>query len=54
MDVKDIIFPDCSLCRTLRAGICAGLMVVLATYAAQLIIINVEMNLKAKEAHHGL
>ena len=43
MHVTDIVYPDCHLCRTLRAAICAGLIVVLATYGVQLVKINVEL-----------
>lgn len=54
MTLKDFLYPDCGLCRGLRASMSVSLIIILAVYAAQLIIINVEMNLKAKEAHHGL
>jgi hypothetical protein len=49
MDLKDWLYPDCHLCRGLRASMALGLIVVLATYAAQLIQINIEMNLKERE-----
>ena len=44
MSLKDFLYPDCHLCRTLRASMCIGLIVVLATYAVQLVKINVEVN----------
>ena len=52
-DLKDFLWPDCHLCRELRAGMAAGLIVALAVYAVQLIVINIEMNLKER-MHHGL
>lgn len=47
-DLKDMLYPDCHLCRELRAGMAVGLIVALAVYATQLVIINVEMNLKER------
>ena len=47
-DLKDFLYPDCHLCRELRAGMAAGLIVALAVYAVQLVIINIEMNLKER------
>ena len=43
MTLKNFLYSDCHLCRTLRAAICAGLIVVLATYGVQLLKINVEL-----------
>jgi hypothetical protein len=54
MTLKDILYPDCGLCRGLRASMSVGLIIVLAVYAVQLFIINVEMNLKEREGSHGL
>lgn len=49
MTLTDAIFPDCHLCRTLRASMCAGLIVVLATYMLQLLNMNREMARKEQE-----
>lgn len=49
MTLTDIIYPNCHLCRTLRASMCLGLIVVLGTYALQLLTINREM--RQKENH---
>jgi hypothetical protein len=45
---KDWVYPDCHLCRGLRAAMSAGTAIVLAFYAWQLIRINIEMNVKEK------
>lgn len=49
-----MFWPSCHLCRELRAGISLGLIVILAVYAVQLFIINIEMNLKERTHEHGL
>lgn len=48
MDLKDFLWPDCHLCRELRAAMSIALSIILAVYAIQLWIINIEMNLKEK------
>lgn len=49
--LKGFLWPDCWLCRTLRASISIALAFVLLTYAWQLIQITIEMNLKEKAGH---
>lgn len=47
MDLKEWFWPDCHLCREIRAAMCAGLIIVLGTYMLQLLNINREMRGKA-------
>lgn len=46
MKLTDLLYPSCHLCRTLRASMCAGAIIVLATYMLQLLNINHEMKRK--------
>ena len=48
MTFKEFVYPSCRLCRGLRVSIATGLIVVLATYAYQLILLNIESNHEAK------
>ena len=51
MTTKDLLWPDCWLCRTLRASISIATAFVLLTYAWQLIQITVEMNRLERNVH---
>jgi hypothetical protein len=48
MTFKELVYPSCRLCRGLRAGMAAGLIVVLATYAYQMVMLNIEQNHEQK------